>query len=111
MRLHRLSLLVALLATVAMPRATAHAGPTVAGNCTLKGHKLFGKVKVVTTFPDLRVQVVDAFPDLKVQIVDNFPDKCGRWKMVDTFPDLKIQFVTTSPDLKIKFVNAFPGLP
>jgi hypothetical protein len=111
MGLRRLPLLLALLVAVAIPRATAHAGRAVAADCTLKGHRLWGKVKVVTSFPDLKVQVVDAFPDLNVQIVDSFPDKCGRWKMVDAFPDLKIQFVTAFPDLKIRFVNAFPGLP
>jgi len=87
------------------------AGGKVGPDCTLKGKKLYGKVKIVDAFPDLKVQVVDAFPDLKVQIVDAFPDKCGKWKKVDAFPDLKIQMVTAFPDLKIKYVNAFPGLP
>ncbi|HEY7373575.1 MAG TPA: hypothetical protein VIF57_15550 [Polyangia bacterium] len=75
-------------------------GGKVGGDCSLKGKKLYGKVKIV-----------DAFPDLKVQVVDAFPDKCGKWKMVDAFPDVKIQMVTAFPDLKIKYVNAFPGLP
>ena len=75
-------------------------GGKVGPDCSLKGKKLFGKVKIV-----------DAFPDLKVQVVDAFPDKCGKWKMVDAFPDVKIQMVTAFPDLKIKYVNAFPGLP
>jgi hypothetical protein len=87
------------------------AGGKVGGDCTLKGKKLYGKVKIVEAFPDLKVQIVDAFPDLKVQVVDAFPDKCGKWKMVDAFPDVKIQIVTAFPDLKIKYVNAFPGLP
>ena len=76
------------------------AGGKVGGDCALKGKKLYGKVKIV-----------EAFPDLKVQVVDAFPDKCGKWKMVDAFPDVKIQMVTAFPDLKIKYVNAFPGLP
>jgi hypothetical protein len=86
-------------------------GGNVAPDCTLKGKKLYGKLKIVDAFPDLKVQVVDAFPDLKVQVVDAFPDKCGKWKMVDAFPDVKIQMVTAFPDLKIKYVTAFPGLP
>jgi hypothetical protein len=80
-------------------------------NCTLKGKKLWGKVQVVTAFPDLKVQIVTAFPDLKVKMVDAFPDKCGTWKKVDAFPDIKIQFVTAFPDLKIQYVDAFPGVP
>ena len=96
-------------APVAVP--TAAAGGKVGVDCSFKGKKLYGKIKVVDAFPDLKVQVVDAFPDLKVQVVDAFPDKCGKWKMVDAFPDVKIQMVTAFPDIKIKYVNAFPGLP
>ena len=100
-----------LLAAMAFPRMAAQAGRKIGPDCTLKGHKLYGKVQVVKAFPDLKVKIVSAFPDLKVQIVDNFPDKCGLWKMVDTFPDLKIEFVEAFPDLTIKRVGAFPGLP
>ena len=96
---------------VAIPSTTALAAKKIGKNCTCKGHKLYGKVKVVSAFADLKVQVVDAFPDLKVQMVDTFPDKCGKWKTVDAFPDLKIQFVKAFPDIKIKYVAAFPGLP
>jgi hypothetical protein len=94
-----------------LPRVGAAAGAKLGPGCTLKGFKLYGKVKIVTAFPDLKVQIANAFPDLKVQIVDAFPDKCGKWKMVDAFPDLKIQMVDAFPDLKIQYVNAFPGLP
>ena len=72
--------------------ATAVSGPRarqrkkVGPDCTLKRHKLYGKVKIVTTFPDLKVQVVKAFPDLKVKLVDALPDSCGKWEMTDTSP-------------------------
>ena len=92
------------------PSAVTPAGD-VARDCTLKGLRLQGRVKVVDAFPDLRVQVVDAFPDLKVKWVDAFPDECGRWQEVDAFPDLTIQYVDAFPDLRIKVVDAFPGLP
>ena len=104
--------LVGLVVVVAV---LALAGPVLAGDkvdkgsCTFKGFKLYGKIKVVTAFPDLKVQIVDAFPDLKVKMVEAFPDSCGKWKMVEAFPDLKIQFVTAFPDIKIKYVEAFPG--
>jgi len=71
-------------------------------DCQCKGFNLYGKVKVVTDFPDLKVKIVESFPDLKVQVVENFPDKCGKWKFVNDFPDLKIKFVTDFPDLKSK---------
>jgi hypothetical protein len=80
--------------------AASKTGEKIGGDCSFKGKKLYGKIKVVTAFPDLKVQVVDAFPD-----------KCGKWKMVDAFPDVKVQMVTAFPDLKIQFVEAFPGPP
>lgn len=79
-------------------------------DCYLKGHRLYGRVQIVDSFPDLKVQVVSSFPDLKVKTVDNNPTKCGEWKMVDSFPDLKIQIVNSFPDIKIQFVQSFPGL-
>ncbi len=80
------------------------------GTCTFNGKKLYGKVQIVTAFPDVKVQVVTAFPDLKVQNVTAFPDACGKWQMVTAFPDVKVQFVTAFPDVKVEYVTAFPGL-
>ena len=77
--------------------------------CTHNGIKLYGKVQVVDSFPDLKVQVVDSFPDLNVQFVNAFPDSCGKWQLVDSFPDFKIQYVNSFPDIKIKKVSSFPG--
>ena len=89
--------------------------PISAGNvesdCTFKGIKLYGKVQIVSSFPDIKVQVVDSFPDLKVQMVNSFPSSCGKWQSVTSFPDFKIQFVTSFPDVKIKYENSFPGVP
>ncbi|MFZ5553615.1 MAG: hypothetical protein ACOZCO_10910 [Bacteroidota bacterium] len=82
---------------------------SICPGCSFNGKKLYGKVQVVTAFPDIKVQVVDAFPDIKVKMVDAFPDACGKWQLVDAFPDFKIQFVTAFPDVKIKYVDAFPG--
>jgi hypothetical protein len=83
--------------------------PIHKSDCTFKGIKLYGRVKVVTSFPDVKVQIVSSFPDLKVQAVKSFPDRCGKWEFVDTFPDFKIQFVTSFSDIKIQYVNSFPG--
>lgn len=80
-------------------------------NCTFKGYKLYGKIKIVSNFPDIKVKIVENFPDLKVKVVQNFPDECGKWQFVDNFPDLKVQFVESFPDIKIKFVENFPGIP
>lgn len=74
-----------------------------------KGIRLWGKVRVVNAFPDIKVQVVDAFPDLKVQKVNAFPDSLGKWQFVTSGEDFTIQYVNAFPDIKIKFVDAFPG--
>ncbi len=108
--LRRAALALAILALVAPAAAPVRAGDDD-GACTRKGHRLYGRVKVVDAFPDLKVKVVDAFPDLKVKVVDAFPDACGRWKFVDAFPDFTIKYVDAFPDLTIKHVDAFPGLP
>lgn len=80
-------------------------------SCTYNGIKLYGKVQVVTGFPDIKVKVVSSFPDLKVEKVLSFADKCGKWQFVDSFPDFKIQYVDSFPDISIEMVNSFPGVP
>ena len=98
-----------LLAALALPAFAA--SPVDKATCTFKGKKLYGKIQVVTSFPDVKVQVVTSFPDLKVQNVTSFPDKCGKWQIVTSFPDTKIQYVTSFPDVKIQYVESFPGTP
>lgn len=78
--------------------------------CSFNGIKLYGKVQVVESFPDVKVQVVNSFPDLKVKQKTSFPDNCGEWKIVNSNADFKIKFVESFPDVKIKFVDSFPGV-
>ncbi len=80
-------------------------------DCTWNSIKLYGKVQVVTSFPDIKVQVEESFPDLNVEFVSSFADDCGEWQKVDSFPDFKIQYVDSFPDIKIREVTSFPGLP
>jgi hypothetical protein len=80
------------------------------GDCHYKGIKLWGKVKFVTSFPDIKIQYVDHFPDIRVKFVSSFPDKCGLWQIVDNFPDIKVQVVNHFPDIKVKVVEHFPGV-
>jgi hypothetical protein len=107
---------LALAATLIGPAASRADAPLrldakVDKDCTYKGKKLYGKVKVVDAFPDFEVKRVDAFADLHVKVVDAFPDSCGRWQWVDAFPDFTIKWVDAFPDFTIKQVDAFPGLP
>lgn len=83
----------------------------VSKDCTWNGFKLYGKIKFVSDFPDVKIQIVENFPDIKVKIVENFPDHCGEWQIVDNFPDIKVKIVNNFPDVKVKFVENFPGLP
>ncbi|MDG2013241.1 MAG: hypothetical protein P8J33_07030 [Pirellulaceae bacterium] len=76
---------------------------------TVDVSKIYGKIQIVSSFPDYKVQVVDSFPDLRVQVVTSFPDKPGKWQIVNSFPDFKIQLVNSFPDFKIKYVSSFPG--
>ena len=100
----------ALALALFLPLASAAGDAGVAPDCTFAGKKLYGKIQIVTAFPDVKVQVVTAFPDVKVKKVDAFPDACGKWQIVDAFPDTKVQFVDAFPDVKIQYVDAFPGL-
>lgn len=79
-------------------------------NCYCKGYKLYGRIQIVESFPDIKVQIVTSFSDLKVKIIEDTPSKCGEWKIVNEFPDLKVKFVTSFPDIKIQYVQSFPGM-
>lgn len=76
-----------------------------------KGFAMAARVKIVESFPDLKVQVVNSFPDVKIKIINERPDKGCEWQIVESFPDYKIQFVESFPDIKVQFVNSFPGVP
>ena len=100
-----------LLAFIGAPVSTPNRDNPIDKNCTFNGKKLYGKIKFVENFPDIKIKIVENFPDLKVKLVDNFPDECGKWQIVENFPDIKVQIVENFPDLKIKFVDNFPGMP
>ncbi len=75
-----------------------------------KAIPLYGKVKIVEHFPDLKVQIVEHFPDLEIVIVQHAPDDCGEVQLVESFPDVKVQIVEHFPDIKVRIVRAFPGM-
>ena len=72
-------------------------------NCTItkdgKTYNLYGKVKIV-----------DSFEDIKVKIVDAFEDSCGKVKIVEHFEDVKVKIVDNFEDIKIKIVEHFEGV-
>jgi hypothetical protein len=93
-------------AAAATPSGTGN----VSDDCTFNGIKLAGKVKIVESFPDVRVKAVSSFPDLKVKQVSSFADQCGEWQFVDSFADFEIQYVDSFPDVEIAWVDSFPGM-
>jgi len=107
----RLSGFLIVFISIVVPFTVIAGSKVSKSSCTYKGKKLYGKVQVVSSFPDIKVQVVSSFPDLKVEKVSSFASRCGQWKFVKSFPDFKIQFVTSFPDIKIKYVSSFPGTP
>lgn len=83
-------------------------------NCTItkngKTYKLYGKVKVVDCFEDIKVKIVDSFEDADIKIVDCFEDSCGKVKLVEHFEDVKVKIVDCFEDIKIKIVDCFEGV-
>ena len=109
---------IALLAFMTLPMLAQSNGQKPGinkENCTYtnkdgKTFNLYGKVKIVEHFPDIKVQLVDSFEDLDVKLVESFPDQCGKVKIVESFPDVKVQIVEHFPDIKVKIVESFPGV-
>ena len=84
-------------------------------NCTVtkngKTYPLYGKVKIVDCFEDIKVKIVDCFEDVDIKVVDCFEDSCGKVKVVDCFEDVKIKIVDCFEDVKVKLVDHFEGVP
>ncbi|HEY0882069.1 MAG TPA: hypothetical protein VGD87_11090 [Archangium sp.] len=78
--------------------------------CTWNGKKLSGRIRWVTTSPDVRVRVVTSLPRLRVKLVDSLANQCGEWEIVDSFADLRVMEVTSLADLTIEYVTSFPGV-
>lgn len=51
-----------ILSAVLVAAGVAWAGSFSQSDCSFAGHKLHGKIKVVTSFPDAKIQYVDSFP-------------------------------------------------
>ncbi len=75
-----------------------------------KEFPLYGKVKIVDNFEDIKVKIVDNFEDVDVKIVENFENSCGKVKLVDNFEDVKVKIVDNFEDIKVKLVDNFEGI-
>lgn len=88
---------------------SAQAGK-IEADCTYKGIPLYGKVKIVDSFADIKIKPAGSFADIRVKKVRGFADACGEWEIVDSFPDFTVEFVNVFPDITVKFTDSFPGL-
>lgn len=106
--------LIALLTITTVISAFADEAKIDKENCTItkdgKTNKLYGKVKIVDSFEDIKVKIVDSFEDVDIKIVDAFEDSCGKVKIVDSFEDVKVKIVDSFEDIKVKIVNSFEGV-
>ena len=83
-------------------------------NCTItkdgKTYNLYGKVKIVNNFEDIKVKIVDCFEDVDVRIVEHFEDSCGKVKIVENYEDVKVKIVDSFEDIRVKLVEHFEGV-
>lgn len=61
------------------------AQPVFSGERNFKGIHLDGMVKVMSSFPDIRVAVVNSQVSLRIKKVEHFPHSCGKWQFVGIF--------------------------
>jgi nitrous oxidase accessory protein NosD len=78
-------------------------------SCTVKGHKMYGRIREVTSAEDARVYVAKAAESLRVQQVTVNPNSCGRWQMVTSAEDTRVKFITAAEDVRIRYVTVNPG--
>ena len=75
-----------------------------------KAFPLYGKVKLVENFEDIKVKIVDNFEDVDIKLVNHFEDRCGKVKLVENFEDVKVKIVDNFEDIKVKIVDNFEGV-
>jgi hypothetical protein len=80
-------------------------------DCTFKGKKLQGKIRIVTANEDIRVRVVNANENFRVYLNPvTWQERCGEWHFVETNEDFRIRFVDANEDFRIRYVIHNPGL-
>ena len=89
---------------------TGTAKPIDKEHCSCEKIPLYGKVKVVDSYPDFEVKIVESYPDLEVKIVESNASGCGEWEFVESNPDFTVKFVESYPDFTIKYVESYPGV-
>jgi hypothetical protein len=84
-------------------------GQLYTDTCSFRGVPLYGKVRIVTSFPTFKVRVVQGNADYNILLVTSFPDKCAKWKIVTSHEDFTVMFVKSHEDFTIRYVSSFPG--
>ena len=82
----------------------------ISKDCTLKGKKLYGKVKIVEHGQDFQVKVFTWGANLHIQIRNTTQRECGEWQFVEWGEDFTIKIVDYGQDFSIQYVTYSPGL-
>ena len=89
------------------PSTGVECTPTLEGACACPN--LWGRIRYVDSFADIKVQLVDSFPDFEVRLTGtSTADEAGEWQVVDSFADINVQLVESFPDVKVRIVDGTP---
>ncbi len=87
------------------------AGGRIGQDCTFKGKKLYGRVRIVNVGETFKVRAVSVGEDLRVQTSNMLATTCGRWEIVSIAEDFSVRMVDMGEDFSIRFVEVAHGLP
>jgi len=100
---------IIIISVMFMAFTPAYMAKPIKEDCTCKGIKLWGKVKIVENFENFKVKIVENFEDIRID-TNNYPYKCGQWQFVNYHEDFSVKFVDYHEDFSIKFDKHFYGL-
>ncbi len=80
-------------------------------NCTItidgETFNLYGKIKIVDDYEDVRVKIVDDYEDVRIEIVDDYSNSCGRIEIVDDYEDVRVKIVDDYEDVRVDIVGDY----
>ncbi len=82
----------------------------ISKDCTYKGKKIFGKVKIVEWGQNFQVKTFTWGADIHVKVTNGVQRNCGEWQFVEWGEDFSIKIVDYGQDFSIQYVTYSPGL-
>jgi hypothetical protein len=102
---------IILVLLLALIPSMSFAGGRIGQDCTSKGKKLYGRVRIVNVGETFKVKAVSLGEDLRVQTSNTLATTCGRWEIVSIAEDFSIRMVDMGEDFSIRFVEVGNGVP